>query len=177
MKLIVGLGNPGKKYAQTRHNTGFLAVDVLAGNTKWQANKKFNVLTAEVAIAGTKVLLAKPQTFMNESGLAVRQLADFYHLDINNILIIYDDIDLLISQTRLKKTGSSGGHNGLASIIEHLGTNDINRLKIGIAEKTAGKQSVPAEVYVLKPFSRGANAIIKKTLAIIPELVSTWLLP
>lgn len=177
MKLIVGLGNPGKKYERTRHNTGFRALDVLAGKIKWQDNKKFNTQLTEINFADNKILLAKPQTFMNKSGLAVRQLVDFYHLDIKDVLIIYDDLDLLIGQTRLKKSGSSGGHNGMASVIENLGTNEINRLKIGIAEKTTGKQTVSAEQYVLKPFTREASAIIKKTLEKIPELINTWLLP
>ena len=117
MRLIVGLGNPGTKYKNTRHNLGFRAVDVLAGEAKWQDSKKFHAQTAEINLNDEKIILAKPQTFMNESGSAVRRLMDFYKIPASDVLIIYDDIDLLVGDTRLRAEGGSGGHNGMASVI------------------------------------------------------------
>ncbi len=177
MKLIIGLGNPGAKYQTTRHNTGFRAVDVLAGHTKWQASKKFASHIAEIKAGAETIILAKPQTFMNESGQAVRLIVDFYKIPLAAVLVICDDIDLLIGATRLRKSGGSGGHNGLASIIEHLGSEAIARLRLGIAEERTGKQAMPAEDYVLQPFSRENEAKIKLTLAKVPELIKAWLFP
>ena len=176
MKLIIGLGNPGAKYHNTRHNLGFRAVDVLARETEWQDNKKFHALMAEININGEKILLAKPQTFMNESGQAARAIIDFYKIPLSNILVIYDDIDLLIGDTRLRAEGGSGGHNGMASIIEHLGTEAVARFRLGVAEAKTGKQDIPAEDYVLQPFNQASEDKIKKTLAQVPELTSSWLL-
>lgn len=175
MKLIIGLGNPGSKYANTRHNTGFRAVDVLAGNTKWQADKKFSSQIVELKKNGAKIILAKPQTFMNESGRAARLLIDYYKIPLADILVIGDDLDLLLGQTRLRASGSAGGHNGLASIIAHLGTEHFARLRIGIAEEKTGKQDLLSEDYVLRPFSKGGEAIIKKSLATLPEILGGWL--
>ena len=175
MKLIIGLGNPGKKYSSTRHNVGWRAVDILAGDAPWKESKKFNALLAELNLGGEKIMLAKPQTFMNKSGQAVQALASWYKVPLANILIIHDDLDLLAGTARLRTEGSSGGHNGLASIIESLATEKVSRLKIGIAEKQAGQQSVPAEVFVLQPPSSRAEAKIKKSLAEAPEIVRKWL--
>lgn len=196
MKLIVGLGNPGAKYALTRHNTGFRAVDVLAsllnpplpnespplqGGVRggfrggWKEAEKFQSLLAETTIAGAKVLLAKPQTFMNKSGQAVRRLVDFYKIRRDDVLIIYDDIDLLVGTTRLRLEGSAGGHQGMKSVLAALRTDKIARLRIGIAEKVAGKQAIPAEDYVLRPFSKTAEGKIKKTLAAVPAIVADWI--
>lgn len=175
MKLIIGLGNPGSHYAKTRHNTGWRALDVLAGKAVWQAAKKLPSLVAAVNLKGAKVLLAKPQTYMNKSGAAVRALVNFYKIPLPDILIIYDDIDLLVGTTRLRRRGSSGGHQGLASVITALKTENIARLRLGIAEKTAGKQPVPAEDYVLRPFSRAAEVKIKKTLRRLPMLTEQWI--
>ena len=175
MKLIIGLGNPGKKYSSTRHNVGWQAVDILAGDAPWKDSKKFNALLAELNLGGEKIILAKPQTFMNKSGQAVQALASWHKVPLANILIIHDDLDLLAGTARLRTEGSSGGHNGLASVIASLGTEKFSRLKIGIAEKIAGKQAVPSEVYVLQPPSAEAEAKIKKSLAEAPEIVRKWL--
>ncbi|MEK7125299.1 MAG: aminoacyl-tRNA hydrolase [Patescibacteria group bacterium] len=176
MKLIIGLGNPGAKYHNTRHNLGFRAVDVLARETKWQDSKKFQALMAEANINGQKILLAKPQTFMNESGQAARSIIDFYKIPLADMLVIYDDIDLLVGDTRLRAEGSAGGHNGMASIIEHLGTEAVARFRLGVAEAKTGKQDIPAEDYVLLPASAAGEDKIKTTLAQMPELVNSWLL-
>ena len=175
MKLIIGLGNPGSKYAPTRHNTGWRAVDVLAGNTKWQTDKKFRSQIVELNKDGAKIILAKPQTFMNESGQAVRLLTDYYKIPLTDVLVICDDIDLLLGETRWRGSGGSGGHNGLASVIAHLGTERFGRLRIGVAEEKTGKQDIPSEDYVLQPFSKNGEAIIKKSLATVPEIVKSWL--
>lgn len=182
MKLIIGLGNPGSKYQTTRHNTGFRAVDVLAGTAPWQDSKKFHAQIAEINLQGEKMLLAKPQTFMNESGQAARDLVDFYKIPLQDVLVIYDDIDLLVGDTRLRPLGGSGGHNGMASIIEHLtpagGLNpQLARLRLGVAEERTGKQDIPAEDFVLQPFSPEGEVKIKTTLAQMPELINAWLFP
>ncbi len=175
MKLIIGLGNPGDKYSLTRHNTGFRALDVLAGQRDWQNAKRFKSLILDATIAGKRVLLAKPQTFMNRSGEAARLLRDFYKIANHDILLVYDDLDLLLSETRWRRSGGSGGHNGLASVLEALGTDQISRLKIGIAEKTAGKQDVPAEDYVLKPFSKDGENKLKSVLTEAKAIITDWI--
>lgn len=174
MKLIVGLGNPGKNYELTRHNTGFRAVDILAGPNEWKTAKRFKSLILDAALEGVKVLLAKPQTFMNRSGEAVRRLRDFYKIANEDILLVYDDLDLLLGETRLRAGGSDGGHNGLASALAALGTDQIARLKIGIAENKAGKQDIPAEDYVLEPFTAAGEAKLKLVLIKTPDIIARW---
>ncbi|MBI2050515.1 MAG: aminoacyl-tRNA hydrolase [Parcubacteria group bacterium] len=175
MKLIIGLGNPGKQYEKTRHNSGCMAVDVLAGKNKWKMADKFSAEIAEVKIGKAKILLAKPQTFMNNSGQAAGKLARFYKIKKEDILVIYDDIDLVAGVLRLRPSGSSGGHQGMQSVLSSLKTDSIARLKIGIAEKFGGKQKVSSENYVLKPPSKTAEAVIKKSLALVPEMVESWI--
>ncbi|MDZ4221562.1 MAG: aminoacyl-tRNA hydrolase, partial [Patescibacteria group bacterium] len=126
-------------------------------------------------VDGVKVMLAKPQTFMNNSGLAASKLARFYKIKKEDILIIYDDIDMVAGTLRLRHEGSDGGHRGLRSILQSLKSEKIARLKIGIAEKKGGKQRVSSEDYVLKPPSTSANGLIKKSLALVPEAVERWL--
>ncbi|MBI1961404.1 MAG: aminoacyl-tRNA hydrolase [Parcubacteria group bacterium] len=175
MKLIIGLGNPGEKYEKTRHNTGFHAVDVLAGKNNWKASGKLNAEIAEIKIGKAKILLAKPQTFMNNSGQAAAKLARFYKIKKEDILVIYDDIDLVAGVLRLRPEGSSGGHQGMQSVLSSLKTDSIARLKIGIAEKSGGKQKISSENYVLKPPSKTAEAAIKKSLTLMPEVVEQWI--
>lgn len=175
MKLIVGLGNPGKKYERTRHNIGWRAVDFLVNNTPWKESKKFHAALAETNISENKVLLAKPLTYMNESGKAVKKIMTFYKVPINGILIIYDDIDLLVGTTRFRTEGSDGGHNGMSSIIKSIGKETIARIRIGIAEKIAGKQSIPAEDYVLQIPSKNAESDIARSISIIPDIIKDWI--
>jgi len=175
MKLIIGLGNPGDQYEKTRHNTGFHAVDILAGNDTWKMAGAFSAETIEMQIGKTKTLLAKPQTFMNNSGQVAAKLARFHKIKKEDVLIIYDDIDLIAGTLRLRPEGSSGGHQGMASILKSLKTEKISRLKIGIAEKLGGKQKIASEDYVLKPPSKSADAAIKKSLALVPKLVELWI--
>ncbi len=130
MKLIVGLGNPGKEYEMTRHNIGFMVIDSFLGEVKWQ--KKFNALYYEDVINGEKVIFVKPQTYMNNSGMAVVEFVKYFDIPLDNILVIQDDLDLVAGTYRLKAQSSDGGHNGIKSIISHLNSNYIPRLKIGI---------------------------------------------
>ena len=133
MFLLVGLGNPGIKYAHTRHNAGFWVIDELAfrGGAKFK-DIKFNAFITETVLAGENVLLAKPLTFMNRSGLAVRALLEHFPLGIEDLLVIYDDMDLPPGRLRLRPKGGSGGHKGMASIIAQLGSEDFSRLRLGV---------------------------------------------
>ena len=152
MFVIVGLGNPGKKYETTRHNAGFLAIDALA--EKYGINvteKKHKALCGSGYIEGVKVILVKPQTFMNLSGESVREVLDFYKLDPEEeMVVLYDDISLAPGNIRIRKKGSAGGHNGIKSIIAHAGTQNFMRVKIGVGEKPSGWDLAD---YVLGHFS------------------------
>ena len=131
--LIVGLGNPGQKYEHTRHNMGFLTVELLAEKTGVKLNKvKFKSACNMMNFAGCKCLVMKPQTYMNLSGEAVREAVQFYKIPADHVLVIYDDISLPVGKLRVRPTGSAGGHNGIKNIIAHLGTQDFPRVKIGV---------------------------------------------
>ena len=135
MKLIIGLGNPGKEYERTRHNAGFDVMDEIARMASASiTQKKFKALVDKVNIGGQSVLLMKPQTFMNLSGDAVRKAADFYKVPPERIIVLFDDISLAPGRLRIRKTGSAGGHNGIKSIIGNIGQ-DFPRVKIGVGEK------------------------------------------
>ncbi|MBQ7255148.1 MAG: aminoacyl-tRNA hydrolase [Oscillospiraceae bacterium] len=134
--LIVGLGNPGSQYDRTRHNAGFLALDRLAEQLGAKVNRvRFRAMTAQATIGGEKVLLMKPQTFMNASGLSVQPAAAFYKIPPERILVLFDDISLPPGKVRIRAEGSAGGHNGLKSIISALGSQAFPRVKIGVGEK------------------------------------------
>ena len=133
MKIIVGLGNPGMRYAQTRHNVGFDTMDVFASRQGWSwSGRRMRASLAEGMLGAEKVLLAKPQTYMNDSGLAVGELVRFYKLDLADLLVVCDDLDLPLGRVRLRARGAAGGQHGLESIIQHLGGNrQFARLRIG----------------------------------------------
>ncbi len=134
--LIVGLGNPGREYQHTRHNAGFRALDILADKLGCKVDKaKFQGLYGQVNYKGRKLLLLKPQTFMNLSGRSVLQLSAFFHVPPQNIIVLFDDISLVPGNLRLRKDGSAGGHNGIKSIIAELGSQDFPRVKIGVGAK------------------------------------------
>ena len=162
MKLIVGLGNIGDKYVFTRHNAGFMLLDSIALNAglNFQENTKLKSLITKFTHGGESYLLVKPTTFMNMSGEAVRAVIDYYKISIEDILIVFDDLSLELGKIRFRPNGSDGGHNGIKSIIKHLGTNDIPRLKIGIGPQP----NIPAEVYVLQNFSKEELDKLKETL-------------
>lgn len=134
MKLIVGLGNPGKEYENTRHNAGFIALDILCNklSASFSLNKKFNAFVAEAKIGREKIYLLKPQTFMNESGLSVRAISDFYKINPENTTVFHDDKDIAIGEYKIQSGRSSAGHNGVKSIIAHLGTQEFTRVRLGI---------------------------------------------
>lgn len=134
--LIVGLGNPGKKYEFTRHNAGFLSVDVLCEKFNFTVNKlKFHALVGEARIDGKRCLVMKPQTMMNNSGEAVKEACNFYKIPAENVIVIFDDISLDVGKLRIRRSGSAGGHNGIKSIINHLGSDKFPRIKVGVGAK------------------------------------------
>lgn len=133
MYLIVGLGNPEEEYSDTRHNMGFCAVNKLAKKNNIEINKeKFEALYGSGIIEGKKVIFVKPQTYMNLSGRAIKSFLDFYKIDMNNLIVIYDDMDILPGDIRIRKQGTAGGHNGLKSVIKEVGSNEFSRIRIGI---------------------------------------------
>ena len=134
--IVVGLGNPGAQYANTRHNAGFLSIDYIADKRGVKIDRsKFKALTAVTEIAGKGILLMKPQTFMNHSGEAVSEAARFYKLSSDKIIVISDDVNLDVARLRVRKSGSSGGQKGLNDIIEYLGTDNIPRIRVGVGKK------------------------------------------
>ncbi len=143
-KLLVGLGNPGDKYFETKHNVGFMLIDQLAKkqNVTFKHDNIFQADLASFFLNGEKIYLVKPTTFMNESGKAVHALLTYYGLDIEDLLIIYDDLDMEVGKIRLRAKGSAGGHNGIKSIIQHIGTQTFNRVKIGIGRPKNGMSVV-----------------------------------
>ena len=160
MYIIAGLGNPTREYEKTRHNVGFDTIDVLADKLNTSVDeKKFKGLYGRGIIAGEKVILLKPQTFMNLSGESVREAADFYKVDPEHIIVIYDDISLDVGQLRIRKKGSAGGHNGIKNIIAHLGTQEFPRVRIGVGEKPARMDLAD---YVLGGFSKEDEALVKE---------------
>lgn len=151
MKLIVGLGNPGKEYEKTRHNIGFLMIDKYANKLNISITKnKFNGLYGEASINGEKIILLKPQSYINLSGEVIRNFVDFYKISLTDILIIHDDLDLNIGTYKIKQKGSSGGHNGLKNIELHLGTQEYRRIKIGISNN----KMMDTKDYVLGKISK-----------------------
>lgn len=152
MILIAGLGNPGKEYAGTRHNIGFGVITRLSDQYNIAIkSKEHKAICGKGMIHGTKVILAQPQTYMNLSGESIRSLADYYKIDPEDIIIVYDDISLDVGNIRVRGKGSAGGHNGMKSIIEHLGTNEFPRVKVGVGDKPKGGDLAN---YVLGHFSK-----------------------
>lgn len=167
MFVIVGLGNPGKKYENTRHNAGFIAIDALAEKYRISiSEKKHKALCGSGVIEGNKVILVKPETYMNLSGESVRSVMDFYKIDPEeDMLVIYDDISLAPGNIRIRKKGSAGGHNGIKSIIAHTGTQNFMRIKVGVGEKPSGWDLAD---YVLGHFSDEDNVKLKETM---PDII------
>lgn len=163
MYIIVGLGNPGKQYQHTRHNVGFDTIDVLAERYRISVDaRKHKALYGKGMIEGNKVILAKPQTFMNLSGESVRELIDFYKIDeTEELIVIYDDISLEPGQLRLRAKGSAGGHNGIKSLIAHLGGQEFKRVKVGVGEKPKGYDLAD---YVLSRFSKEEREKVESSL-------------
>jgi len=164
MKLIVGLGNPGKEYDGTRHNFGFSVLDAIAKNydETFTLNKKFKAETCELFIEGEKIILAKPQTFMNKSGESVREIVGYYNISNDRIWVIYDDIDLDIGSVRIRKSGGSAGHKGVQSIIDNIGTEEFVRFRLGI--KSSECDFLSTEEVVLKRFCKEEEAPMNEAI-------------
>lgn len=170
--LLVGLGNPGQRYAQTRHNIGFRCIDFLAQRNSIElARKRFAAKLGEGSIGEEHVILAKPQTFMNDSGKAVQPISHWFKVAPERILVIYDDLDLPIGRLRLRPGGSSGGHRGINSIITDTGNQDFNRLRIGIGRPAQGD---PID-YVLNAFSPDEERIISEVIKLVEPIVGCYL--
>ena len=160
MIIIAGLGNPGREYSGSRHNAGFASLDALAEKLGIRIEeKKFKGLCGKGMIGGDKVLLLKPQTYMNASGESVREAADFYKVDPEDILVIFDDISLEPGNLRIRAKGSAGGHNGIKSIIAHLGSQNFPRIKVGVGDKP---KDMDLAAHVLGHFSREDAAIMQE---------------
>ncbi|MEG0215765.1 MAG: aminoacyl-tRNA hydrolase [Hungatella sp.] len=159
MYIIAGLGNPTKEYEKTRHNVGFSVIDLLADRMGIEVTeRKHKAFCGKGMLEGQKVVLAKPQTFMNLSGESIRAMMDFYKVLPEEILIIYDDISLEPGQLRIRGKGSAGGHNGIKNIISHLGTQEFLRIKVGVGEKPKGMDLAD---YVLSRFSKGEQVLME----------------
>lgn len=173
MFLIVGLGNPGVEYAATRHNIGFDMITYLSDKYNIPVNsREGKALVGKAILAGEKVMLAQPQTYMNLSGESVRALMDYYKIDIEDLLVIYDDISLDVGQIRMRGKGSAGGHNGIKSIIQHTGTQEFARIKIGVGQKPEGGDLVK---HVLGRFSREEDGMFRDVFALAEEGLLAWL--
>lgn len=168
MKLVVGLGNPGKEYSSTHHNIGFIVLDNYIGEDKWSL--KFNGLYITKLINGEKVIFLKPQSFMNLSGSVVKKFVDYYDISLDNILVIQDDLDLECGKLRLKKDSSAGGHNGIKDIIASLGSKDFLRLKIGISQSVGDTKD-----YVLSSFSKKEIGVLNENMSVYLSVIDDFL--
>jgi peptidyl-tRNA hydrolase, PTH1 family len=174
VKLIVGLGNPGIEYQFTPHNLGFLTIDRIANGLGIEVrNRQCRALTARAEIAGTRVLLAKPETYMNLSGLSVRELVAEHQVDVKqDLIVIYDELDLPLGTIRIRQRGSSAGHNGMESILGALGTDEYLRIRLGIAPDRKVSDSVK---YVLTPFRKAQDAVVDEMLDTAAQAVEVIL--
>lgn len=170
MYIIAGLGNPGGQYRNTRHNAGFAAVDCLAQQYQIEIGEvKHKALSGKGRIGGERVVLVKPMTFMNLSGEAIRQITDYYKIDVTEeLIVLYDDISLPPGQLRVRKKGSAGGHNGIKNIIAQLGTQEFKRVRIGVGEKPGGYDLAD---YVLGHFSGEENVLMQESFRRAAEAV------
>lgn len=173
--LIVGLGNPGGEYADTRHNAGFRAAETLAERWRvgWSLEKKFQARVAKADLGERRVVLCEPQTYMNLSGEAVRAVLGFYRVPVARLLVLVDDADLPFGEIRLRARGSSGGHHGLDSVAEHVGTTDYARLKIGIGQRRDGPRQITG--FVLSPFAGEEKKTLGKILARVADQAECWM--
>lgn len=169
MKLIIGLGNVGAKYTFTRHNVGFMLVDKIAldNSVSFKENSKLKSLVTKFYADGEEIMLVKPTTYMNLSGEAMRAIIDYYKISPEDMIIVYDDLSLNLGKIRFRANGSDGGHNGIKSIIQHLGSKNFARLKIGIGPQPP----IPAEAFVLQNFDKDALTELKQVLDLSIEAI------
>ncbi|SDC55527.1 peptidyl-tRNA hydrolase [Pelagirhabdus alkalitolerans] len=172
MKCIVGLGNPGLRYAKTRHNIGFMVIDELIKRHKWSLQKnKFKGHLTKERVSDEQIILLKPQTYMNRSGESIKELMDFYQLEPEDVLVIYDDLDLPTGKIRLRQTGGHGGHNGIRSIIDQLQSKQFNRLRMGIDRP---KESVSVVDHVLGKFPKSDKVSVDQSIQKAADACETW---
>ncbi|GKV66677.1 MULTISPECIES: aminoacyl-tRNA hydrolase [Sporosarcina] len=172
MRLFIGLGNPGKAYEKTRHNIGFQVIDELAKRLEAPPfQQKFNGHYTTVHTAQGKVILVKPMTYMNLSGECVRPLADYFEVDDEELAVLYDDLDLPAGKIRLRQKGSAGGHNGMKSLIAHLGTSEFNRIRIGVDRPTGGMK---VSDYVLAPFTKEELPLMEEAVQKSADACEAW---
>ncbi len=174
MKLIVGLGNPGEKYKNTRHNTGFMALDAVTSNFQFSISFQsvFNAQISNGILENKKIILAKPQTFMNESGKAVKAITDYYKIPTQNITVIHDDLDIPLGEYKIVRGRGSAGHKGAQSIIDALGTKDFTRMRIGIGVEN---KKIPAEDFVLENFTKEEKKIIDEVIEKVCTEIKVWI--
>lgn len=172
MKIIVGLGNPGNEYKNTRHNVGFMAIDRIVEQNDLSFNKeKFNGIYTELLYQGEKIIFLKPQRYINLSGEVLKKYLDFYKIDIKDILIISDDLDLPVGKIKIKLKGGSGGHNGLKNIEHHLKTKEYKRIKVGIANN----KNMNTKDYVLGKFNKEDQKLLDESLNLFPNIFEDYL--
>ncbi|MED0962829.1 aminoacyl-tRNA hydrolase [Bacillus paramycoides] len=173
MKLIVGLGNPGREYELTRHNIGFMAIDELAKRWNISLNEqKFKGLFGAGFVNGEKIILLKPLTYMNLSGESIRPLMDYYKIDVEDFIVMYDDLDIPVGKLRLRMKGSAGGHNGVKSTISHLGTQEFQRIRMGIDRPKNGMKVVD---YVLGRFTSEEISGVNQSIEKAADACEEWL--
>lgn len=171
MKLIVGLGNPGKEYNNTRHNMGFMCLDYYFNQNQISNFKeKFNGLYAEIIVKGEKIIFLKPLSYMNLSGIVIKKYMDYFNIDIKDIFIICDDLDMPLGKFKLKMKGRSGGHNGLKNIEENIGTNQYKRLKLGIGNN----KNISTKDYVLAKFNNNELQVINDEMKIVNDIINDY---
>lgn len=183
MRLIVGLGNPGPEYFNTRHNFGFLALNCFQDSavdfSAWQSSSQFKALLSEGQISAEKIILAKPQTFMNCSGQAVKLLIDFYKISPANILVAHDDLDLPLGEIKISQNASAGGHKGVASVIREIGTQNFARLRLGIKVSSpsllARLFKPSAEKFVLRKFGGTEKELVRGAAQKAGDAILVWL--
>ncbi|WP_437186610.1 aminoacyl-tRNA hydrolase [Planctomicrobium sp. SH668] len=172
MKIVVGLGNPGRKYAGTRHNIGFEVVQVLAernSGDRWKT--RFEAETAEIQLGGEPVLLVAPQTFMNLSGRSVRSVVNFFKVPLSDLIVICDDLNLETGRIRIRASGSAGGQKGIQNIIDQLGTNEFPRLRIGIGRPATTAETVN---YVLQTFAKSERPVLEQAVDRAESALEVW---
>ena len=177
--LIIGLGNPGEKFENTRHNLGFMVLDefnkkIDQENTPYKLDKRFKSLLKIYNYENRDIITAKPQIFMNNSGKAVRKIMDFYKIKLDNLIIIHDDIDLPLGKIRTSKNSSSAGHKGVASIIQSLGSQDFRRFRCGI--KNEASENIPTGKFVLQKFSKEEKDELENMIKESAEVIDTFIL-
>jgi peptidyl-tRNA hydrolase, PTH1 family len=173
--LIVGLGNPGGEYAQTRHNAGFMVLEQFAEwrRASWKMEERFQARLARAEFRGKRLVLCQPQTYMNLSGIAVQAVSSFYKVPVGQVIVVVDDADLPLGTVRMRPSGSAGGHHGLESIEQHLGTRQYARIRIGIGRGADGARQI--KDYVLSRFSKSELALLKAILDRACSQIECWL--